>query len=400
MRSLVLEPAKLDNLFDGFEENGSGLLSDLERLNWLRLLRSEKVGVITFYELLRLYGTATNALEALPKINKTNPNYKINICSLSKAKSELRHAEKIGAKLIAFGEPSYPKQLSLTDVPPPLIYVKGQLSLLDRPILSIVGARNGSAAGQKITEVLAYELGKLGYVIASGLAKGIDTAAHKVSLENGTIAVVAGGIDVLYPPENSDLQNQISKKGLIISENPPGFRPRGQDFPRRNRIISGIAHAVLIIEAALKSGSLITARYALEQNREVFAVPGNPLDPRAAGTNKLIKQGANILTCTTDVTEILAPIIRQEASLFATRKSTLKLDKVVEPAQIMDEDRQKVMLALGPTPINIDELIRCTGLPPGKVQVILLELDLTGKIERHGRQLVSLCSSSDFGRLL
>ena len=394
-----MEQASL-RAYDGFHDSDSKDLSEKEKLCWLRLLRSEQIGPITFFELIKQFGDAQSSIEALPKLSSKNKT--IKIASERQAHGEILKAQKLGAELVAYGEKKYPPLLNKLDVPPPLIYIKGQFKLLCSPIISIVGARNGSAAGKKITQIIASELGNLGYVIASGLARGIDTEAHKASLENGTIGVVAGGIDVRYPPENSQLQEMIAEKGILIAENPPGFKPRGTDFPRRNRIISGISHAVIVIEAALKSGSLITARYALEQNREVFAVPGNPLDPRAAGTNQLIKRGANMLTKTDDVTEVLAPMLRDMEFYFkpAADNKVIKPASQMENPSLLDSDRKKILLALGPTPVDIDELIRCTGLSVAKVNMILLELDLDGRLERHGRQLVSLISAPDQGTLL
>lgn len=258
------------------------------------------------------------------------------------------------------------------------------------PIVSLVGARNGSAVGQKFTRQIASALGLEGFVVASGLARGIDTAAHIASIEHGTIAVVAGGIDIVYPPQNEALQRAIGERGLLISERPPGLSPRGKDFPRRNRLISGISLGVVVIEAAQRSGSLITARLAGEQGREVFAVPGNPLDPRAAGTNNLLKQGATLVTEARDVIEALSPILGRIPPPPVELASS---DETATPAPLPDigqTERQRVMDALGPSPVDIDEVIRATQLETRKVHIILLELDLAGRLQRHGQQLVSL----------
>jgi DNA processing protein len=290
---------------------------------------------------------------------------------------------------VALGEHGYPPALAQVDAPPPLIYVKGRFELADIPIVAIVGARNGSAVGQKFTRQIANQLGLEGFVVASGLARGIDTAAHTAALEHGTIAVVAGGIDIVYPPENEALQHAIGERGLLLSERSPGFSPRGKDFPRRNRLISGIALGV--VEAAERSGSLITARLAGEQGREVFAVPGSPLDPRAAGTNNLLKQGATLVTNTRDIVEALAPILGRPPPPPAIELASS--DESVTPAPLPDigqSERDRVVEALGPSPVDIDELIRSTGLDTRKVHVVLLELDLAGRLQRHGRQLVSL----------
>jgi DNA processing protein len=273
---------------------------------------------------------------------------------------------------------------------PPLIYVKGRLELALMPILAMVGARNGSAVGQKFTRALATELALEGFVIASGLARGIDTAAHVAGLEHGTIAVLAGGIDIVYPPENEDLQRAIGERGLLISERSPGFSPRGKDFPRRNRLISGISLGVVVVEAAERSGSLITARLAGEQGREVFAVPGSPLDPRSAGTNNLLKQGACLVTSARDIIDVLAPILGRPP---APPVELAAADEHRPPEPLPDirqSERELIVGALGPSPVDIDELIRATGLPTRKVHIVLLELDLAGRLQRHGQQLVSL----------
>ncbi len=397
VKNHVLEQVNPDNRLSGFEEN-SGRLSDQERIDWLRLIRSENVGPITFYQLINRYGSAANALEALPALSRKGGSGKpARICTTAQAEAELEHAQRSGTHIIAFGEAEYPPLLENIEVPPPILFMKGDFSLVSRPVISIVGSRNGSASGRQLTKMIASELGQLGYVIASGLARGIDTAAHEAALNTGTIAVVAGGIDIIYPPENEKLQKSISEQGIIISENPPGFKPRGKDFPRRNRIISGLANAVLVIEAALRSGSLITARYALEHNRELFAVPGHPLDPRAEGTNSLIKKGANMLTCADDVTEVLAPMLRTLPLYMKHEKTSSKqdADENTPATDTSHEERQKIMIALGPTPTDIDELIRCTGLQPSIVHTVLIELDLAGRLERHGSQKVSLVGSSD-----
>ena len=252
-----------------------------QRRNWLRLIRSENVGPATFRALVNQFGGAGGALQALPVLSRRGGRmHDIHLCSEEEAEAELSLAERLGASLVAIGEHGYPPALAQVDAPPPLLYVKGRLALGMAPIVAVVGARNGSAIGQKFTRALATDLGLEGFVVASGLARGIDTAAHMAALERGTSAVLAGGIDVVYPSENEDLHHAIGEKGLLISERPPGFSPRGKDFPRRNRLISGIALGVVVVEAAERLGSLITARFAGEQGREVFAVPGSPLDPR------------------------------------------------------------------------------------------------------------------------
>jgi DNA processing protein len=366
-------------------------LNDAQRLAWLRLIRSENVGPATFRALVNQFGGAQNAIEALPTLSRRGGRtHDIRLCSTREAEAELDAAHRIGAHLVALGEEGYPPALAQVDAPPPLIYVKGRRELAEMPIVAMVGARNGSAIGQKFTRQIASALGLEGFVVASGLARGIDTAAHHAALEHGTIAVVAGGIDIVYPPENESLQIAIGERGLLLSERAPGFSPRGKDFPRRNRLISGIALGVVVVEAAERSGSLITARLAGEQGREVFAVPGSPLDPRAAGTNNLLKQGATLVTDVSDVLDTLAPILGRPTPPpieFAA------FDETLTPAPLPDigqTDRDRVMEALGPSPVDIDEVIRASGLEARKVHIVLLELDLAGRLQRHGQQLVSL----------
>jgi len=367
-------------------------LNARQRLAWLRLIRSENVGPATFRALVNQFGGAEAAIEALPALSRRGGRAQdIRLCTAAEAEAEIEAADRIGARLVAVGEPGYPPALAQVDAPPPLIYVKGRLELAGLPIVAIVGARNGSAVGQKFTRQIASTLGLEGFVIASGLARGIDTAAHTAALEHGTIAVVAGGIDITYPPENAALQKAIGERGLLISERSPGFSPRGKDFPRRNRLISGIALGVVVVQAAERSGSLITARLAGEQGREVFAVPGSPLDPRAAGTNNLLKQGATLVTDVNDIVETLAPILGRPPAPPAIELASS--DETVTPAPLPDigqSERDRVIEALGPSPVDIDELIRSTGVAARKVHIVLLELDLAGRLQRHGRQLVSL----------
>jgi len=368
-------------------------LTRKQRIEWLRLIRSENVGPTTFRELLNHFGGASAALDALPEMASRGGSAKrIVVCPEENAEAELENAERAGVQIVALSETGYPPWLARVDAPPPLLYVRGDISLAERPVISIVGARNGSAIGQKFTRKIAAELGQRGFVIASGLARGIDTSAHTASLERGTIAVLAGGLDVIYPPENAELHSAIAEKGLLVSERPMGLIPRAQDFPRRNRIISGMSSGVVVIEAARRSGSLITARLAGEQGREVFAVPGSPLDPRAAGTNRLLKDGATLVTGTNDIVNVLAPILGLEGvepprDFGETDAETPEN----EDLEIEATDREKIIQALGISPVDIDEVIRSTRLPARHVQVILLELDLAGRLERHGQQLVSLC---------
>jgi DNA processing protein len=366
-------------------------LGTAERLACVRLIRSENVGPVTFRALVNHFGGAEAALAAVPELSRRGGRARpIRLCPADKAEAELERAEQAGAVPLFTIEPGYPVALAVIDAPPPLLYVKGDAALLDRPIVSIVGSRQCSAAGTKLARVFAKELGRAGYVVASGLARGIDAVAHEAALESGTIAVVAGGIDVVYPPEHEVLQRTIGEQGCLITEMPPAFVPRGKDFPRRNRIISGISFGVLVVEAARRSGTLVTARLAAEQGRDVFAIPGHPLDPRAEGTNRLLKSGATLVTEPDDLLSALAPLT---GAYPTTSYEEAEAEQTAEPAPyapLSDSDRDRVIAALGTAPIDIDSLVRGTGLEIRQVQVTLIELALAGRIERHGSGFVSL----------
>jgi DNA processing protein len=368
---------------------GAGIvLTDAQRLAWLQLIRSENVGPATFRTLINHYGSAQAALAAVPDLSRRGGGRAVRIATRAEAEAEMEVTLRGGARFVGLGEPDYPPWLRHADAPPPLIAVRGAANALLAPAVAIVGARNASAAGRKMAQILARDLGSQGFTIASGLARGIDAAAHEAALPTGTVAVFAGGIDVVYPTENAPLLEAIlASGGAAISEMPTGWEPRARDFPRRNRLIAGMSLGTIIVEAAERSGSLITARLALEQNREVFAVPGSPLDPRAAGSNRLLKQGARLVTGASDVMEALAPILGAPPSDAGALEAPPPDRIDIEPAE---DDRAKVIEALGPTPVEIDEIIRFTAIPTRIVQVILLELDLAGRIERHPGQRVSL----------
>lgn len=362
------------------------------RLACLRLIRSENVGPVTFRELVNHFGGAENALAAIPDLaRRGGRRAAITLCPLDKAQAELEAAEKAGARPVFTVEPGYPHRLAAIEVPPPLIYVKGRSELLGAPSIGIVGARQASAAGLKLARMFASQLGKANLVIVSGLARGTDGAAHEAALQSGTVAVLAGGVDVIYPPEHEALHASIAENGCIVSEMPCGFRPRGQDFPRRNRLISGISLGVLVIEAARRSGTLVTARFAAEQGREVFAIPGHPLDPRAEGTNQLLKNGATLVTQASDIIEALEPLTGMGGRAFREIASPPPAPPPA-PLPVSDpssNDREAVLSALGPTPVEIDDLMRSTNLSVPAIRAILIELDLAGRIERHGHGLVS-----------
>ena len=361
-------------------------LTDEERIDWLRLIRSENVGPRTFRSLLNHFGSARTALEALPTLAKRGGAARtIGISPHADAEREINAARKLSVELIASCEDAYPKRLAEIDDAPPLLAVRGNAESLTRPMVAMVGARNASAAGLKFAERLAHELGEAGYVIASGLARGIDAAAHRASRETGSVAVLAGGHDRIYPDENVPLLDSLLAAGCAVSEMPLGWTPRAQDFPRRNRIISGLSIGVVIVEAAKRSGSLITARFALEQGREVFAIPGSPIDPRNEGTNGLLKQGATLVTEAADVLSVVAPILGQ----FREPSAPVPPDPPTASHEPDSDIRARIVGLLGPVPVGVDDLVRLADTTPGAVRIILLELELAGRIERHAGGLVS-----------
>jgi DNA processing protein len=363
-------------------------LTDEQRLDWLRLIRSDNVGPRTFRELVNHFGGARPALEALPGLARRGGAAGARICSQAEAEKELKAARARGVDLVALGESDYPPRLQMIDDPPPLLAVQGRIECLARPLVAIVGSRNASAAGMKFAARIARERGAAGYGIVSGLARGTDAAAHRASLETGTVAVLAGGLDRLYPEENTGLAEEIvASGGQLVTEMPLGWEPRARDFPRRNRLVSGMSLGVLVVEAARRSGSLITARLAGEQGREVFAVPGSPLDPRAEGTNRLLKQGAILVTEVNDVIETLAPILGRG---FELPMEEPERDEPVAGGEPSDDDRGRIVGLLGPSPCSIDDLVRLSRASPAIVRMVLLELELAGRIERHGGGLVSL----------
>ena len=363
-------------------------LSDRERLDWLRLSRTQNVGPVTFHALIRRFGNAAEALAELPRMAQRGGSARSGgktfvLPPPEDASREMAALEKIGGRMIAACEPDYPAGLAALEQPPPLIGVLGHAHLLKKEMAGIVGARNASALARKFTHALARDLGEAGLVIVSGLARGIDFAAHEASLETGTVAVVAGGIDIIYPPENAALYEAICERGVILSEMPLGEAPQARHFPRRNRIISGLARGVAVVEAAERSGSLITAHYALEQGREVFAVPGSPLDPRARGANRLIRDGATLTEGARDVLEVLAPML---GGAFREPDPVAPAAPAAPAAPLEDEAdriRGRVEEALGPAPVEIDELIRQLGAPAAAVLTVLLELELAGRCRRQ-----------------
>lgn len=366
-------------------------LPDAERLAWLRLSRTENVGPVTFYRLLETYGSASKALEALPRLSERGGRKRpLVVPPVSVAEQEIEKLQQIGGRILTAGDPEYPLPLAATEDAPPVLSVIGDTSLLRKQSIGIVGARNASLNGKRFAEMLARDLGAQGHVITSGLARGIDTAAHEGGLATGTIAVVAGGIDVVYPPENQKLYDKICEKGLIIAESPLGQQPFAQSFPRRNRIVSGLSAGIVVVEATERSGSLITARLAGEQGRDVYAVPGHPLDPRASGPNKLIRDGATLVRDAGDILESLTSFgggmmreVRVQASYAAPLRSVSDND--------IEDVRHLLEQALSYTPVHIDDLIRQSGQPTQIVQTALLEMELAGRVQRlPGNRIVLL----------
>src|SRR5882672_7454614 len=364
-------------------------LSDKERLDRLRLIRSENVGPITFRSLLRRFGSARAAIEALPDLaRRGGRSAPLRVCPVPQAEQELSAADRIGARLMTTDDPDYPEALAAIYDAPPLLYVRGDAALLRRQAVAIVGARNASANGRRLAQDIARDLGAAGFVVVSGLARGIDHAAHRGSLDSGTVAVVAGGIDIAYPPDNEELQRAIAERGVIVAEMPPGTVPQAKHFPRRNRLISGLSLGVLVVEAALQSGSLITARLALEQGRDVLAVPGSPLDPRCNGTNNLLRQGAILAEGAADVIAALAGMSGL-AGPASEPQNGWQLSEITPDLPSGDALRT-VHELLGPAPVMVDELVRQCHLSAPAVRAVLLELELAGRLERHPGNRVSL----------
>ncbi len=402
-------------------------LTDAQRLDWLQLIRCDNVGPRTFRALVNKFGGAGAALQALPDLlRQAKGERAIRIYSRDEAEREIVGAAKAGIRYVALGEAHYPATLRAIDSPPPMIAVRGRAEVLTRPAVAIVGSRNASAAGLAMAERLGRALAKEGIVIVSGLARGVDAAAHRASLASGTIAALAGGQARLYPPEHGELAQAICENGALISEMPHEWEPRGRDFPRRNRIVSGLALATVVVEAARRSGSLITARFAGEQGREVFAVPGSPLDPRAEGTNDLLRSGATLCTRAEDILDIVGPMIEggapradlfgedaglarteplwDESDLFDVGASatphTLPDHEMSEPREDFqhasappcdaDAALERIASLLGPSPIGVDDLARAAQIPAQAVHTALLELEIDGRLSRHGGNRVSL----------
>lgn len=373
-------------------------LSAEERLDWLQLCRSGGVGPRTFAKLLRRFGSARRAYEQLPRLAREagGSEERWRRCPRDEAEAEIEAVQAQGWHLIALGEPEYPARLAEIHDPPPMITVRGRLDLLNEPAIAIVGARNASGNGCLFAKRLAAELAAEGVAVLSGLARGIDTAAHQGALEasGGTVAVVAAGADVAYPPDNAGLMAQIAENGAVLTERPLGAEPQARHFPKRNRLIAGLSQGVVVVEAAPQSGSLITARLAAEQGREVMAVPGSPLDPRHRGTNQLLREGATLIESADDVRAAMGPHLARPRPARPERR----VPPPVEPAPSAGRDDgadvvSRIRERLGPEPLLVDELIRQCHATSTEVQQALLELELDGRVERHPGNRVSLASA-------
>ncbi|HAU28797.1 MAG TPA: DNA-protecting protein DprA [Rhodospirillaceae bacterium] len=352
-----------------------------EKVQWIRLFRTENVGPVTFAWLISTYKTASAAIDALPQLSRRGGRSRpLNAISRAAAERELEWAEKRGIRIIASCEPDYPVLLSHISDAPPLLAIMGNPGLLGQPCISIVGSRNASLAGNRLAQQFAREIGAAGCTVVSGLARGIDTAAHKGALASGTAAVMAGGIDVVYPPENRPLYEEIREHGVIVSECAPETQPTAHHFPRRNRIVSGLSLGTLVVEASARSGSLITARLAAEQGREVFAIPGSPLEPRSFGPNQLIRDGAAMATTSADILDF----IRNTHTRLGERQGNL-FDSPSSPPpgdSEMDATRTLLLEKLGTTPVSIDETIRECDVSCATLMALLAELEIAGRIAR------------------
>jgi len=346
-------------------------------------LRTPGIGPVTYRQLIVRFGTPAAALAAVPDLARRAGGKAPALSTVADAEREIARVEKLGARWLVLGEGLYPRLLAELEDAPPLLIAKGDLNLLDRQAVAIVGARNASAAACRFARGLAHDLGQYDLLVVSGLARGIDSAAHDGSLTTGTIGVIAGGIDIFYPPENEGRQRAMYDRGLVIAEMPPGTEPRARHFPYRNRIIAGMSSGTVVVEAAPRSGSLITARLAAEAGREVMAVPGSPLDPRAQGCNQLIRDGATLIQNAADVVEAVRPFATQ------VRSPTTMFEPA--PEQLNGHDALGLVEELlGPSPVPVDEIIRLSGASSGAVQMALLELDLAGRLDRHAGGKVSI----------
>lgn len=371
-------------------------LTDEERIARIRLARTENVGPISFLRLIERHGSAAAAIGALPEI-ASRTGRSLAVPPQEAAQREIQAHSRAGARLVVWGDADYPPMLAAITDPPPLLSVLGAVEMLSRPSIAIVGARNASAGGQRLAETIARDLSERGIMVVSGLARGIDAAAHRAALANGTVAVVAGGVDIIYPPEHAELHRHIAAGGAVVAKRPLGSEPQARHFPRRNRVIAGLVAGVVVIEAAQRSGSLITARVALDEGREVFAVPGSPLDPRCRGSNDLLRHGAVLTESADDILEALGSRLaeprippRQQLGAPPLPPSRLPIAPFPQAAPSAADPQAAILESLGPTPVAVDELVRRCQLSPSIVSTVLLELELAGRLERHPGQRVSL----------
>ncbi len=384
---------------DGFYSNPTHPTpprSEDDRLDWLRLIRSRRVGAVTFHRLLAEHGSARAALQALPQVARAAGVQDYSVCPVEVARAELAEGRVAGAVALFFGEKQYPAGLMGLPDAPPVLWAQGDLGLLQRPMVAMVGARNASSLGLRMARRLAEGLGQAGFVVVSGLARGIDAVAHEAAMPTGTVAVQAGGVDVIYPEENAALADQVRNRGLRISEQPMGVTPQTRHFPLRNRLISGLSRAVVVVEAAARSGSLITARNAADQGREVMAVPGHPFDARAAGCNMLLRDGATLVRGPADVLEALGtPATAARAVEDRIADGVLAQEPLPGPAPRSRplaeaaELHGRILARLGPSPLAEDQLIRDLAMPPASLAPALLTLELEGRIQRQPGGLLS-----------
>lgn len=349
-----------------------------ERRARLRLARTQSVGPLTYARLIEEYGSAAEALDALPSRAKAAGRSDFNLWTEDAAQREIDKTEAFGAQIILSGEEGFPELLAALGPPPPLVITKGNPEICRKPTVAMVGARNASAAAIRLANDIARNLGEAGWVVVSGLARGVDAAAHSGALATGTIGVIAGGIDNIYPPQNEDLYRDIAAQGLILTESSIGYEPRARDFPKRNRLITGLALGVVVVEAAQKSGSLISARTALEQGREVMAIPGSPLDPRSRGSNGLIRSGAALVENADDIIEILRPMGPIQTDLFRETFTDFHSD---EAENIPDEAIQRLVSLVSPVPVSVPDLAKAANLPLRNCASLLVELELSGQIQ-------------------
>ena len=361
------------------------MVGSQDQFDQLRLIRSPNIGPVSYRQLIARFGNAKAALEALPDLVMRGGGKRVEVVSAGSIEQEMQAVAACGAQYLFLDDADYPELLTHIDNAPPVITFKGDVALLDRPSVAMVGARNASAGACRFARQLAYELGDNGFAVISGLARGIDTAVHVGSIDSGTVAIIAGGIDVVYPPENRDLQHAIAERGLLIAEQPPGTEPRARHFPYRNRIIAGLAMGTVVVEAAPKSGSLITARLAAEAGREVMAVPGSPLDPRSHGCNQLIREGATLVQNAAEIAELIRPL-----------DDRIVRSTIIAASPALDDggeaDRRAVIDLMGMTYVSVDELVRQSGSSQSVVQMVLLEIELAGKLERGAGGKVRLAA--------